>query len=88
MDFVYSIVAFFATGGAFMYPILLVFAVGAAISIERFITLQSITNENQAAWKNIQPALSGGDFDKARELTSEDQSPVSRNRPSPKFWNR
>ncbi len=39
MDFVYSIVAFFATGGAFMYPILLVFVIGTAIAIERFITL-------------------------------------------------
>ena len=36
MDFVYSIVGFFVTGGPFMYPILLVFAVGAAIAIERY----------------------------------------------------
>ena len=28
MDFFYSIVGFFSTGGLFMYPILLVFAVG------------------------------------------------------------
>ena len=57
MDFVYSIVAFFATGGAFMYPILLVFAIGTAIAIERFITLTLVTNKNQMAWSNIQPHL-------------------------------
>ena len=71
MDFVYSIVAFFATGGAFMYPILLVFAIGTAIAIERFITLTLVTNKNQMAWSNIQPFLTEGDFDKAREVVPD-----------------
>ena len=35
MDFIYSIVGFFVTGGPFMYPILIVFAVGTAIAVER-----------------------------------------------------
>ena len=39
MDFIYSIVGFFVTGGPFMYPILAVFAVGAAIAVERYVTL-------------------------------------------------
>ncbi|MCZ6712202.1 MAG: MotA/TolQ/ExbB proton channel family protein [Gammaproteobacteria bacterium] len=78
MDFVYSIVAFFATGGAFMYPILLVFVIGTAIAIERFITLTLVTNKNQAAWDTIQPILTEGDFDKAREVTTKDQSPISK----------
>jgi hypothetical protein len=33
----YSIVAFFQKGGLFMYPIMLVFAVGMAITIERWL---------------------------------------------------
>jgi hypothetical protein len=33
MDIMYSIVKFFVAGGAFMYPILLVFAVAAAIAV-------------------------------------------------------
>jgi len=78
MDFVYSIVGFFASGGAFMYPILLVFAVGLAIAIERYVTLTQVTAKNQRAWEKIQPVLSEGDFDAARELTSNDQSPISR----------
>jgi biopolymer transport protein ExbB len=78
MDFFNSIVAFFATGGAFMYPILLVFAIGTAIAIERFITLTLVTNKNQAAWSTIQPILTDGDFDKAREVTTTDQSAISR----------
>ena len=78
MDFVYSIVEFFATGGAFMYPILLVFAVGAAIAIERFVTLTRVTSKNQSAWNDIQPVLSQGDFERARKMSGQDQSPISR----------
>jgi biopolymer transport protein ExbB len=60
-----------------MYPILIVFAVGAAIAIERYITLTRVTYSNQSMWSKLQPALSRGDFDKARELTSKDSSTVS-----------
>jgi len=77
MDFIYSIVGFFVTGGPFMYPILIVFAVGAAIAIERFVTLSMVTAKNQSAWNQVQPALMNGDFDKARKMTSEDDSTIS-----------
>ncbi len=78
MDFFYSIVGFFSTGGAFMYPILLVFAVGLAIAIERFVTLNNVTSKNQSAWRDIQPLLSEGDFDKAREASEKNESPIGR----------
>ncbi len=78
MDFIYSIVGFFVTGGPFMYPILIVFAVGAAIAIERYVTLTRMTARNQSLWSKVQPALVEGDFDKARKLTSEDDSTISR----------
>jgi biopolymer transport protein ExbB len=77
MDFMYSIVGFFATGGPFMYPILIVFAVGTAIAVERYITLSMVTAKNQAAWNRLQPALVEGDFDSAREMTSSDSSTVA-----------
>lgn len=78
MDFIYSIVDFFVSGGAFMYPILVVFAVGAAISIERYITLTRVTSRNESAWERVQAALVEGDFEKARELTREDDSAISK----------
>jgi biopolymer transport protein ExbB len=77
MDLFYSIVGFFVTGGPFMYPILLVFAVGAAISVERYITLTRVTARNQSVWGKVQPALISGDFDKARDMTSNDDSTIS-----------
>ena len=77
MDFIYSIVKFFVTGGPFMYPILLVFAVGVAISVERFITLTKVIHQNQTSWTRIHPVLNEGEFDKAREITSDDKSTIS-----------
>jgi biopolymer transport protein ExbB len=61
-----------------MYPILVVFAVGLAIAIERYVTLTLIRRKNESMWNRLQPALVNGDFDKAREMTSKDDSTVSR----------
>jgi biopolymer transport protein ExbB len=77
MDFLYSIVGFFSSGGLFMYPILLVFAVGVGVAIERYVTLTMVTNKNQQVWDKVQPLLSNGEFDEARKLTSEDESTIS-----------
>ena len=77
MDFFYSIVGFFASGGIFMLPILLVFAFGVAISVERYVTLAIVTNKNQAVWDKVQPLLANGEFDEARDMTSEDESTIS-----------
>jgi len=77
MDFFYSIVAFFASGGLFMYPILLVFAVGVAIAVERYVTLSLVTNKNRVVWDKVQPMLANGEFDEAREVTNQDESTIS-----------
>ena len=77
MDFFYSIVSFFASGGIFMYPILIVFAVGVAIAVERYFTLTMVTNKNRVVWDKVQPLLSDGQFDEAREMTNEDDSTIS-----------
>jgi biopolymer transport protein ExbB len=61
-----------------MYPILIVFAIGVAIAIERYITLTRITVRNRSVWEDIQPLLTRGEFDKARKITDEDSSTISR----------
>jgi biopolymer transport protein ExbB len=77
MDAMYAIVEFFVQGGIFMYPILFVFAVGAAIAVERYVTLTLLTKRNQAMWGQVQPLLAKRDFDKARELTAKDSSTIA-----------
>ncbi len=76
MDF-YSIIAFFQKGGAFMYPILIVFAIGLAISIERWIQLVRIRSGNKKMWKQLYPVLSKGEFEKARQMANKDKSIIA-----------
>ena len=77
MDIFFVFVGFFASGGIFMLPILIVFAVGAAIAAERYITLARVTKTNRDAWERIQPLLAQGEFEKAREATRDEEATVS-----------
>jgi len=77
METIQNIVAFFQTGGTFMYPILIVFAFGAAICIERFIKLSGIGKANKKVWDQVHPLLDEGNFDEARESISENTSAIA-----------
>ena len=72
MDFFTTFVLFFQTGGVFMYPILIVFALGLAISIERYIKLTYERVINRKMWNRVQPVLAEGDFDTARQMVKDD----------------
>src|SRR5262245_3599375 len=61
-----------------MFPILIVATVGAAISIERYVTLTRMRVANRKTWARIEPVLMQGDFDQARELANQDDTPMSR----------
>jgi biopolymer transport protein ExbB len=61
----------------FMYPILIVFTVGVAIAVERWMQLTRTRNENRKIWDQIQPVLSKGEFDKARSMVNDDKSTIS-----------
>lgn len=74
MGLFYTMIAFFQKGGLFMYPILFVFAVGAAISIERWLHLKRVLKSNQKLWDELQPVLAKGEFEKARKMVNEDES--------------
>jgi len=74
---IYSLIAFFQKGGVFMYPILLVFAVGVAIAFERWVQLNRIRNANHKIWNLLHPALVMGEFDKAREMLNKDESSMA-----------
>ena len=78
MDLIHTIVLFFQTGGAFMYPILIVFAIGIAIAIERYIKLTNVRRVNRKVWDELHPLLEEGEFDKAREVVADDDSTISK----------
>ena len=76
MGFLETLVKFFQTGGAFMYPILIVFAIGSAIAAERYIKLMTIRNQNRKVWSDVHPIMQQGDFDQARGILKEDESAI------------
>jgi len=78
MEFFYTIIAFIQDGGTFMYPILIVFFIGIAISMERTIKLRAVRKHNQEVWDKLLPVMSEHDFDEARSLTSEDESAIGK----------
>jgi len=77
METIENIVQFFQTGGTFMYPILIVFAFGAAICIERYIKLSSIGKANKKVWDQVHPLLNEGDFEAARLSIADDTSAIA-----------
>ncbi|MCW9015088.1 MAG: MotA/TolQ/ExbB proton channel family protein [Gammaproteobacteria bacterium] len=77
MEIIESMVRFFQTGGAFMYPILIVFTIGLAIAMERWVKLTSVRRINSKMWDQVHPVLEEGDFDKAREIIADDDSTIS-----------
>ncbi len=74
---IYSMLLFFQKGGLFMYPILLVFVAGMAITVERWFKLNRIRSLNRKMWNLLHPVLTKGEFDKARTMIDKDKSTIS-----------
>lgn len=64
-------VRFLQSGGPFMYPIMIVFAFGIAIAIERYIYLTSVKRNNRRLLKRIMPLLNDKRFNDVYQLTSK-----------------
>jgi biopolymer transport protein ExbB/TolQ len=77
MDMYNSVVGFFQSGGIFMYPIVIVLALGMAIAIERWFYLSMARSSNHRLWKKIQPHLAKGDLMQVALLTEKSRSAIS-----------
>jgi hypothetical protein len=60
MDVYMAIVGFFQNGGVFMYPIVIVLALGAAVAIERWLFLSRSNLEQPAALEEDHAVPPGG----------------------------
>ena len=76
MDTFGTIVLFFKQGGAFMYPIMIVLALGLAIAIERYTYLTMSGSSNRALWKKIVPYLKAGNFQQAAAVTGKSKAAI------------
>ena len=54
-----------------MYPIMIVFAIGVAIAIERYFYLTFIKNNNRRLLKKIMPLLNDGRYKDVYQITSK-----------------
>ena len=77
MEVWYAIVQFFGNGGAFMYPIVLLLALGLGVSIERYITLTLTGKRNRQTWEKLEDLIRKGEFEQARELANKDNSAIA-----------
>jgi biopolymer transport protein ExbB/TolQ len=78
MEMLYPAVRFFQSGGVFMYPILLIFAIGLAIAVERYVYLTVVRARNRGVWRRVLPLLEGGMYDNAREFTIRSDAAMSK----------
>ena len=69
-----KMVGFFQQGGFFMWPIAIVFVIGLAIAIERYLYLTRHTMLNRSLWDELVPHLKSGNFKQAVQLTQASPS--------------
>ena len=73
-----TIVQFFQSGGIFMYPIMVVLALGAAIAIERYIYLTLAKTANRRTWDKLRPVMQSGNFRQAAQAVSNSRTAIAK----------
>jgi biopolymer transport protein ExbB len=73
-----TIISFFQSGGAFMYPILAVLAIGIAISIERYMHLTMAKGKNRRMISKLMPLMEKGDMQAALKIAKGSTATVSK----------
>src|SRR6266699_1126204 len=71
-----NVVRFFQGGGEFMFPIAVVFVVGLAIALERYVYLVHAAVRNRGLWNEIVPLLSQGNFRQVAQATAKSPSAI------------
>jgi biopolymer transport protein ExbB len=71
-------VKFFVDCGPFLYPSLLMMAVGLAIAVERFMFLSRARSANRALWDQVLPMLQGGKFNEVASMTAQSDSAIGK----------
>jgi biopolymer transport protein ExbB/TolQ len=71
-------VKFFQDCGLFIYPSLLIMALGLSIAIERFIFLNRARADNRKTWDRVKPMLEGGKFKEVYSYTAKSDAAISK----------
>ena len=73
-----TVVKFFVDCGPFLYPSLLMMAVGLAIAVERYIFLSKARSENRKMWEQVLPLLQAGKFREVAALAGKSESAIGK----------
>jgi biopolymer transport protein ExbB/TolQ len=73
-----TVVKFFVDCGPFLYPSLLMMAVGLAIAVERFFFLSKARAENRKLWEKVLPLLQAGKFREVAGLASGSDAAIGK----------
>ena len=76
MGFINGLIKFFQDGGFFLYPLVIIFVVGVAIAIERWVYLTVETARNRSLWDDVAPHLGAGNFKQAITLANNSQAQI------------
>ncbi len=73
-----TVVKFFQDSGLFIYPSLLIMALGLAVAIERFIFLRRARTENRRLWERMLPLLQNGKLDKVEAVAAKSDAAIGK----------
>jgi biopolymer transport protein ExbB/TolQ len=65
-----TVVKFFHDSGLFIYPSILIMALGLSVAIERFIFLRRARSDNRQMWDKMLPLLQNGKLDKVQAVAA------------------
>jgi biopolymer transport protein ExbB/TolQ len=77
-DMLNSLIKFSQDGGPFMYPIVVVLALGLAITLERWLHLSVAKARNRRMIAKLMPLMQKGDINGAGQLAQKSNTAVSR----------
>lgn len=71
-------VKFFQDSGLFIYPSILIMAIGLAIAIERYVFLNRARSQNRKLWDKLLPMLQNGRFKEAGNVASSSDAAIGK----------
>ncbi len=78
MDTLNIAIKFFRDCGLFIYPSLIIMALGVSIAVERFIFLNKSRSQNRKVWAHVLPILQKGKFKEVLDITANSDAAVGK----------
>jgi biopolymer transport protein ExbB/TolQ len=78
MNALSTAIKFFQDCGLFIYPSILIMALGLTIAIERFVFLSKARTQNRRVWSQVLPLLQKGQFKDVQGMTAQSDAAVGK----------